>query len=1465
MTFTVKSIDGYDVTVEGASKNGDGSYTIENVQGNTSVKVKYALKQFSTVQSVANENAQIKINGNGDASVKVENHAQFQIEVVPNAGYAVTEIKVNDTALEQMAFANQTASASYQAGENETYSVSATVVKTGFAYNEKNEDGQYAVGYCEGMEKELTETNIFNAVINAGESVPAGVTVDDVTIQYHAGLAGWKEVDFKPAVSGLTGHAFGKQETEKIKITYVGNDQYGSFYSDEITVKIEDPRTVSVLELKEGVTLKYNTEEAMQQEIYEKVVASLRTGDGTEIPNTIEDFNFKFTRALGEQTVTVSYKGSDEYRACEATAVINIEKGKASVSVNSQNITYGESLAPVFSATPSDAKVIGIIGGVTGNGALYVSVDASQITINDIAGKDIPVVGNISLQKFITDTLGIKEFKVSQLTDILQKIPGANISDLIAGIQQAIDVIEKVAPGLLETTVSLGGLPSEAGVYTAVGVTGSQNYKTALGIGLLTIAPKTANVKLAFDQKFEDKTHSLTIAEANAFDFGGHIADGDTQATKNVHTLYAGVTASGKLYVGATPSMEPGAYKETVYVLGGNYFALPICRLYTIQREDVEIKFDQSPLTARYDGNPHGLTAGVYNANGDRVAEAEVKYAGVEAGIEGYYSKEMPIDAGLYFASATFKGNDIYQPEMKLGGTVLILKSYAKGTIQVGSLTTTYGEPTDLTKVSYTTSGLATRDVETIKSTVKCDGDDTTVGSHTISVSVPKSVQKNYYRNIKTKNGTHTIEKRAVTVQIGSYTKTYGTEDPVFSYEITEGSLAEGDTLNDLGIKLTRKEGENVGNYEISVANEAELNANYAITVLKGNLEIKPAKATIVVTGGENKDGHYVKRYGDRDPIYSYRVDGLISNEVPEAEEFGKVRFVREEGEDANKTYTITPVVEEPSGNYTYDVQTGELEILPRPITVKIDSTAKVYGAADPAFTYTVEGELVGEDKLDVKLIREPGEDVGTYKIYPENENVLNDNYKVTFTYGELTIAKKVINIAVTGGENNDGNYFKNYGDADPAYTYSVTDEQGNPVSGDNLGDIKVVREPGEDVGTYALTPVVENENGNYEYGVVKEKGTLKILPRPITISAEDVEKTYDGEPAEAPYQISGLTEEQETTDAEELGLKLKVKTTKTAAADGAKLETPVESEGMPVDAGTYTVTYALDESAEQNPNYSAAFLPFEVVIKQRALQIAVDGGEENDGKYVKRYDDADPIYSYRVEIAEKAAAAEENLGDIKVERKAGEDVGIYKLNVVVENKNENYAYEIVDNDSTLEILPRPITISAENVEKTYDGKAIEAPYTISGLRADKDTADAADLGLQLKVVTTQTASADGTELETPIESEGMPVNAGVYEVAYSLDESVEQNQNYDVTFLAFHAVIKEQPVEEEKPSTPTTPTTPDGNNQSDNQSNNQSAKPDSAVGTGDATAVMPTMTTTALAALAAIVLLLFKRRKRVK
>ena len=59
---------------------------------------------------------------------------------------------------------------------------------------------------------------------------------------------------------------------------------------------------------------------------------------------------------------------------------------------------------------------------------------------------------------------------------------------------------------------------------------------------------------------------------------------------------------------------------------------------------------------------------------------------------------------------------------------------------------------------------------------------------------------------------------------------------------------------------------------------------------------------------------------------------------------------------------------------------------------------------------------------------------------------------------------------------------------------------------------------------------------------------------------------------------------DKDTADAEDLGLHVK--------AD------------MPTEAGTYEVSYAFDETASQNANYKVTFLPFNVVIKARDLQL---------------------------------------------------------------------------------------------------------------------------------------------------------------------------------------------------------------------------------------------------------------------
>ena len=116
---------------------------------------------------------------------------------------------------------------------------------------------------------------------------------------------------------------------------------------------------------------------------------------------------------------------------------------------------------------------------------------------------------------------------------------------------------------------------------------------------------------MQFDQEFDNNAHKLTISQAQAFDFGGRICRRRCSGDKQCSYTLCRNDNKRKAYTGTTPCLEPGAYTESVYVLGGNYFALPISRLYTIQREEVEIKFEPSALTARYDGNPHGLKAGV--------------------------------------------------------------------------------------------------------------------------------------------------------------------------------------------------------------------------------------------------------------------------------------------------------------------------------------------------------------------------------------------------------------------------------------------------------------------------------------------------------------------------------------------------------------------------------------------------------------------------------------------------------------------------------------------------------------------------------------------------------------------------------------------------------------------------------------------------------------------------------------
>jgi hypothetical protein len=777
VSFQPVAVDGYDVSVkageESLAADENGVYSLSGITGDQTVTVSYEPQEDKSCQVVVSEaeHGTVTVNGKTDASVKVENGKTFTIEAVPASGYAVTGIWLSDGTntttyeAEELSFDSTEATLTVTAGEGLSYTAGASFTEVGFTVKDSCE-----VKYYEGMDAAELKANIFAAVVSS--SVPE-LTVDDVEIQYKAGSIGsaWKDLDYTPGgLNQLLHHAFG-QETEQVKITFAGDAQYPSFSTDAVTVTLVDGREETVLTLNEGVSITYSAdEEEMLEALYSLLIQSLADTDGNAVEYSKEDITIAFTgtAAAGEQEVKVTYAGDATHKKAEATVTVTVNKAKATVSVASQSVTYGDDYSISVSTNPASVNAITVIAGIDGNAAGYVSIFIPT-NVREMLDKDI--LGFNPYQSLVNALSGgasAAEFAatVRQIIRIADQIPGMNVGD---SFTQILEILDQIPEGA-DIKVYLEQKPVNAGVYLVTAVTVDENYETAVGVGYLTIAPKasSANVTLAFNQECDTKANIITYEQMEDFWFGGHLLENNEEAQGNVRTLYAGISFDGTFHTNSSPILEPGIYTETVYVLGGNYFATPITRVYTIQRQEVEIIFDTVSDTVFYDGEPHALTAGVY-ADGERIAEATITYAGVDSSISGYYSKEAPSDAGVYAVTAVYKGDALHQSAVNLKGQLTILRSEEQAVLRIADIETVYGADLtgylDTVKADSVSEGLAARDQQTILSGLACEGSHDTAGEHAITATVPSSVQKNYKYTIKVENGVHTVTKIATEIR----------------------------------------------------------------------------------------------------------------------------------------------------------------------------------------------------------------------------------------------------------------------------------------------------------------------------------------------------------------------------------------------------------------------------------------------------------------------------------------------------------------------------------------------------------------------------------------------------------------------------------------------------------------------------------------------------------------------------
>ena len=928
-TFTVNDVDGYGVTVKNGetpmTPNADGFYTLPVTDATINVVYEATAGAFVNVTNPGN--GKITIDGQNIASKKVALNSTYTVNVTPDNGYAVENIFVNNNPVEDVTYANQTATVTLNSGdENDaTFNITAKTVQC------KLDVKAAEVSYHNGMSTDKIAQKIFAAVVGT-DNVPE-ITLNDVTIEYDASLTGlgkWKAIGYQPELWELTLHKFGKS-TEKIRITYNGTDKYPSMQKTA-TITLKDLREETTLSINDGIMMKYQSAEMMDAVIKVLIAQNATVTDkaGNKIETTADDFTYTPSTdewKAGEQEITVTYNGNEDYLSSSATTTITIKKGDAKVWVNSQNIKYGESFSQIFASDPSDAAPLGMIVGIDGNGKSFVGFDVSNIVIK----QKVPVIGTIEvpLEQAILTLVPDGKVNVGNLMTVINKLPdlGDN-AGIISAVQKVVNQILKIYPAAADWSISFKR-PTESGVYLAVGASTSQNYNTAVGVGYLTIAPRSKDVKLEFNSPLP-KNCTLTYEEAQKFDFSGKATQNGQTVSANIKTKYVGVTADGKWVSskGNEPEdalREPGNYVEKIYTVGGNYVAAPIVRCYTVKKAETEIRFDSIDLEVPYDGQPHGITAGVYHGN-ERIAEADIIYMSSS----GYKSAEEPTDVGMYQVMASYKGDSKYAC-VDAKYTRLFIKQKAV-TVKPNAPQKQIYYRDQMPEFTYTVtdengSPLSEEEIASLGtiSVVKTP-EDVTPGDYTIKAQV-ENPNKNY--NITCEETTFDILARPITIKTMDMAIEYGDDVPDVDYyiydmngELADAAIVSGADFPSLSFSIEgQEEGKHLAANATYVINVSGLdNANFKVTYVGGSLTVNPRKINISIDSKKKVEG-------DADPELTYTVsratgeavaqaveDTAAASAVVEGDELG-VTLTREAGETVG-LYDIYANVEGLNSNY---------------------------------------------------------------------------------------------------------------------------------------------------------------------------------------------------------------------------------------------------------------------------------------------------------------------------------------------------------------------------------------------------------------------------------------------------------------------------------------------------------------------------------------------------------------------
>lgn len=269
-----------------------------------------------------------------------------------------------------------------------------------------------------------------------------------------------------------------------------------------------------------------------------------------------------------------------------------------------------------------------------------------------------------------------------------------------------------------------------------------------------------------------------------------------------------------------------------------------------------------------------------------------------------------------------------------------------------------------------------------------------------------------------------------------------------------------------------------------------------------------------------------------------------------------------------------------------------------------------------------------------------------------------------------LTVNKALVTITANAAS-------KSYGDADPAFTYSISS---GALVGSDAFTGALTRDAGVNAGTYNITQGTVALSTKYTLTFVA--GVFTVNKRAITLQPAPATKAYgDADPGNYPYyfRVGSL-----------------------ATGDGMSGSYVRDAGETP---GTYIINFGTKKpvnattGADQSANYTISYIPEYLTITKRLITL-------HPVPATKVYGNADPGFPYQFVVG-SVAPGEGMTGTFG--RAAGEDVGVYAftlgtkrpVNATTGAFTDQY-YTISFISDNLTITAKPITVNIAPQTKNY-------------------------------------------------------------------------------------------------------------------------------------------------------------------